>query len=101
MNNSAWFRIAAGGLLGFTQLMFDPASASRKADELIGTITSTPIGNRIYVDGSGYSVVPSTQLSNKLSTLRLGDRVDLLMNGSPFDKNSRVVDFVVLSKRGE
>ncbi|HZR36026.1 MAG TPA: hypothetical protein VFA75_11660 [Nevskia sp.] len=100
MKKSQWSGLAAGAMLAFAAVIGSQAEASRKAEELIGTVTEHPVGNLIVVDGVSYSVVPSPQLRNKLFTLKKGDQVELLMNGSPFDKNSKVIDFILLSRQG-
>lgn len=101
MNKNSWRLATIAGLFGLLLTAAKPAHASRMVDELIGTVTSAPVGNRIVVDGVAYDVLPSTRLNNKLDSLKKGDQVELLMNGSPFDKNAKVIDFILLSKQGE
>jgi hypothetical protein len=75
------------------------AFASRMAEELAGVVTAPELGERINVDGVTYTVAPSAHMDEVLLGLNVGDQVRLLLNGPAADRNTQVLDVIVLSKK--
>jgi len=83
----AWALAAAAA---FAANIVVPVSASQIPNTVSGTVTAPVIGHEIKVDGVTYQVRPSGDTYNALSTLKVGDHVDLLLNAPPASKGAAV-----------
>ena len=68
-----------------------PALATKVPDAVSGTVTAPVVGHEIKVDGVTYPVMATGDTYNALSTLKIGDHVDLLLNAPPASKRAQVI----------
>lgn len=92
-------RALAAGLL-WAALAADPASASRVAEGLAGTVTATPAGSYIAIDGKTYNVMQTLQNDSTLLDLKVGDHVDVYFNGAANAKDARILSITVKHPAG-
>ncbi len=67
-----------------------PAWALKVANTVNGTVTAPVIGHEIKVDGVSYHVQSSNGTDNSLSSLKVGDHVELLLNAPQGSKGAAV-----------
>ncbi|MBL6750112.1 MAG: hypothetical protein ISP90_06290 [Nevskia sp.] len=78
-----------------------PAHASRVAEGLSGTVTATPAGSYITIDGKTYNVMQTLQNDSTLLDLKVGDHVEVYFNGAASAKDARILSITVKHPAGK